>query len=162
MSIVVDRFRPATTQAKQVVVPSGFVLYKSAGGGFQFARPRTWVNVGETPTSILYCSPGKPPLVGVRKWTPLTSDLSAALLQEEQKAKLKDFKRITSDSVPGQQAAALEYTFTDKKMGPLHGLDRVIVTPTGTFLVQWRTLPKEWTQHLPYLGIVTRSVSATK
>jgi hypothetical protein len=53
-------------------------------------------------------------------------------LQEEQKAKLKDFKRITSDSVPGQQAAALEYTFTDKKMGPLHGLDRVIVTPTGT------------------------------
>ena len=162
MGVVVDRFRPATTQAKQVLVPSGFLLYKSAGGGFQFARPAKWVNIGETATSIVYCSPGKPPVVGVRKWAPPTADISAALLQEAQKAKLDKFKRITIDSVPGQQAAALEYTFTDKKMGPLHGLDRAVVTPTGTFLVQWRTPIKEWTQNLSYLGIVTRSVTATK
>jgi serine/threonine protein kinase len=160
MSIVVDRFRPATTQAKQVTVPSGFVLYKSAGGGFQFARPAKWVNVGETATSIAYCSPGKPPLVSVRKWAPSTADLSAALAQEAQK--LKDYKQIAVDSVPGGQAATLEYTFTDKKMGLLHAVDRAYVTPSGTFLLQWRTLPKEWTQHLAYLGVVTRSVSPTK
>jgi len=160
MGVVVDGFRPATTQAKQVAVPSGFVLYKSAGGGFQFNRPAKWVNVGETATSIAYCSPGKPPLVAVRKWNPSTSDLSVALVQEAQK--LKNFKRITVDNVPGEQAAALEYTFTDPKMGQLHALDRAVVTPTGTFLLQWRTLPKEWTQHLAYLGVVTSSLSARK
>jgi hypothetical protein len=49
-------------------------------------------------------------------------------------------------------------------MGPLHGLDRVIVTPSGAFVIQWRTPIKEWTQNLAKLGVVTSSftVAATK
>jgi hypothetical protein len=163
MGTVVDGFRPATTQAKQVVVPAGFVSYKSPSG-FQVARPATWVKIGETPTSVVYCSPGKPPVVTVRKWTPSNPDLSAALAHEEQIAKLPKYKRISMESMPGQQGAAWEYTFTDPKMGQLHGLDRVFVTPSGTFLIQWRTPIKEWTQNLSKLGVVTSSftVAATK
>jgi len=160
MSVVVDRFRPATTQAKHVVVPAGFGMYKSAGGGFQFARPLTWVKIQENATSVVFCSPGKPPAVGVRKWAPSNVDLSAALAHEEQIAKLPKYKRITIDSSPGQQVAAWEYTFTDPKMGQLHGLERAFVTPGGTFLLQWRTPINEWTQNLAKLGVVTSSLSA--
>jgi hypothetical protein len=163
MGIVVDRFRPATTPAKQGVVPAGFVAYKSASG-FRILRPATWVKIGENATSVVFCSPGKPPVVGVRKWTPSSPDLATALAHEEQVAKLPKYKRIDMQSLPGQQGAAWEYTFTDSKMGPLHGLDRVIVTPSGAFVIQWRTPIKEWTQNLSKLGVVTSSftVAATK
>ena len=163
MAIVVDRFRPATTQAKVVVVPAGFVAYKSASG-FQIARPATWVKIGESATSVVYCSPGKPPVVGVRKWTPSNPDLSTALVHEEQTAKLPKYTRIDIESLPGQQGAAWEYTFTDPKAGQLHGLDRVFVTTSGTFIIQWRTPIREWTQNLSKLGVVTSSftVAATK
>jgi hypothetical protein len=100
----------------------------------------------------------------VHKWTPATVDLSAALAREKQLAKLPKYERIGIDSLPGQQGAAWEYTFTDPKFGPLHGLERAFVTPSGTFLLQWRTPVKEWAQYLPGLGVVTRSitVAATK
>jgi eukaryotic-like serine/threonine-protein kinase len=159
MTIVVDHFRPATTHAKPVAVPYGFVPYKSASG-FQFSRPLKWVKIEESATSVVFCSPGKPPVVGVHKWTPSNPDLSAAIVRQAQTAKLPKYKQIAVDSVPGQQAAALEYTFTDPKMGPLHGLDRAVVTPRGTFLVQWRTPINEWTQNLAKLGVVTSSLSA--
>jgi hypothetical protein len=158
MGIVVDRFHPAATPAPQVAVPAGFVPYKNASG-FKIAVPKGWSKIQETRTSVVFCNPGGPPLVGVRQWNPSsTVDMTQALTHEEQVAKLPRYKRISIDSVPGgQPGGAWEYTFTDPKMGQLHGLERAFVTPNGTFLLQWRTPVNEWTQNLSKLGVVTSS-----
>jgi hypothetical protein len=53
-----------------------------------------------------------------------------------------------------------EYTFTDPKMGRLHGLERAFVTASGAYLIQWRTPADKWAANLPKLGVVTSSFRA--
>jgi hypothetical protein len=42
-------------------------------------------------------------------------------------------------------------------MGRLHGLERAVVTATGTYLIQWRTPADEWRANLAKLGVATAS-----
>jgi hypothetical protein len=157
LGTVVNTFRPARRPAvSRSATPSGYVAYRSKSG-FRMAAPAKWGKVEETGTSVVFCAPGGPPLVGVRAWAPSNVDLAVALSHEEELAKLPSYRRISIETLPGQQGAVWEYTFTDPRMGRLHGLERAFITPTGAYLVQWRTPAKEWAANLPKLGIVTSS-----
>jgi serine/threonine protein kinase len=153
--IVLDTFRGVVTRVT-AAVPAGFVPYKSASG-FQMAAPAKWGKIQETRTSVVFCAAGGPPLVGVRAWAPSNVDLAIALRHEEELAKLPGYKRIDLSVLSGQDGAVWEYTFTDPKMGRLHGLERAYLTPSGAYLVQWRTPIDEWTANLAKLGTVTAS-----
>jgi serine/threonine protein kinase len=159
-AVVLNTFRTAASQVARTGTPSGFVSYQSKSG-FSVAAPAKWTKIAETRTSVLFCAPGGPPLIGVRAWAPANVDLSVALSREEVLAKLPRYHRVSIEALPGQLGAVWEYTFTDPKMGPLHGLERAFVTPTGTYLIQWRTPAREWNANLPKLGVVTSSFRAT-
>ena len=160
LGTVVNTFRPAAAAVSQKAIPSGYVAYRSKTGGFQMAAPAKWGKIEETATSVVFCAPGGPPLVGVRAWAPSNVDLAVALSHEAQLAKLPGYRQISLDTLSGQQGAMWEYTFTDPKMGRLHGLERAFLTPTGGYLVQWRTPANEWAANLPKLGVVTSSFRA--
>ncbi|MEV6490819.1 serine/threonine-protein kinase [Actinoplanes sp. NPDC051633] len=162
LNVVVNSFRPAPPPAavNQTVTPSGFVAYQSGTGGFQLAAPAKWAKVKETATSVVFCAPGGPPLVGVRTWAPSNENLAVALTREAALAKLPGYREISVENLPGGQGAVWEYTFTDPKMGRLHGLERAFVTPTGGYLVQWRTPADKWAANLPKLGVIASSFRA--
>ena len=162
LDIVVGSFRPAgqPDAASRSTPPSGFVAYRSRNGGFRIVAPAKWGKVEETATSVVFCAPGGPPLVGVRAWESSTIDLAVALSHEAELKKLPGYRKISIEIIPGQQGAAWEYTFTDPKMGRLHGLDRAFLTPAGGHLVQWRTPADAWTANLPKLGVITGSFQA--
>ncbi len=136
------------------MLPTGYVWYTSRSG-FRVAAPRGWGKIQEDRVSVTFCAPGKPPLLGAKLWTPADPDLAKALQREEERAKLGNYKRLSMEVLPGQQGAVVEYTFTDPKMGRMHGLDRVFVASGRTYLVQWRTLADEWTANLGKLGVAT-------
>jgi hypothetical protein len=161
-AVVLDTFRtPApSTAGGGIIRPRGFVSYRSKSG-FTVATPAKWTKIKETGTSVLFCAPGGPPLVGIRAWTPSDVDMVKALTHEEQLAKLPRYHRISMVAVTGQQGAVWEYTFTDPQMGRLHGLERAFVTPTGAYLIQWRTPADEWKANLPKLGVVASSFRPT-
>ena len=159
--LVLDSFRgvaaPATSTS---AVPAGFVRYRSASG-FQMVAPVKWGKIEETRTSVVFCAPGGPPVVGMRAWAPSNVDLSVALQREEQLAKLPGYQRLDLTVLSGQQGAVWEYTFTDPKFGRLHGLERAFLAPSGgAYLLQWRTPIDKWTANLPKLGVVTTSFHA--
>ena len=156
LGIVTDTFRPAE-QAAAVsrATPAGFVSYQHKSGGFRMAAPAKWTRLEETDKHVLFCAPGGPPLVAVRTWAPSSTDLIVALRDEERRAKLPGYQQVSMETVAGDKGAVWEYTFTDPKMGRLHGLERAFVTPTGTYLVQWRTPADKWAANLPKLGVVT-------
>ena len=162
LGIVVNTFRPAVkpAAANQNATPSGYVAYRHKTGGFQMAAPAKWGKIEETATSVVFCAPGGPPLVGVRAWAPSNVDLAVAFSHESERAKLPGYRLVSLDTLSGQQGAIWEYTFTDPKMGRLHGLERAFLTPTGAYLVQWRTPANEWAANLPKLGVVTNSFRA--
>ncbi len=163
LGVVVDTFRPGPplAAASQNATPSGYVGYQSKTGGFWMAAPAKWGRVDETGTSVLFCAPGGPPLVGVRAWAPSNVDPAVALAREETLAKLPDYRRVSLEKLPDQQGAVWEYTFTDRKMGRMHGLERAFITPAGAYLVQWRTPADEWAANLPKLGVVTSTFRTT-
>jgi hypothetical protein len=155
LAVIVNTFRPAAPSAAAPrAVPAGFVAYRSASG-FHTLAPAKWGKIEEDRTHVLFCAPGGPPLVGVRAWTPSSVDLAAAMAREEERADLPRYRRISMETLPGQLGAIWEYTFTDPQMGQLRGVDRAFVTPTGAFIVQWRTPVDEWTENLPKLGVIT-------
>jgi hypothetical protein len=161
LSTVISTFRPAQQPASvSQDVPSGFVAYQSRAGGFRLAAPAKWTKVEETATSVVFCAPGGPPLIAARAWAPSNVDLAVALSREAELAKLPGYRKVSLENLPGGQGAVWEYTFTDPKMGRLHGLERAFLTPTGGYLIQWRTPAAEWTANLPKLGAVTSSFRA--
>jgi serine/threonine protein kinase len=162
LDIVVSSFRPARQPAyvNQRTTPSGFVAYQNKTGGFRIAAPAKWAKIEETATSVVFCAPGGPPLIGVLAWAPSTVNLAVALSHEAELAKLPGYRKISVEILPGQQGAVWEYTFTDPKMGRLHGLDRAFLTPTGGHLVQWRTPAGAWVANLPKLGVIASSFQA--
>jgi hypothetical protein len=87
-------------------------------------------------------------------------DLAVALAREADLAKLPGYRKISVEILPTGQGAVWEYTFTDPKMGRLHGVDRAFLTPTGSYLVQWRTPSDKWAANLPKLGTITNSFQA--
>ena len=162
LDVVVNSFRPAPQRGAvdRTVTPAGFVAYQSMIGDFEFAAPAKWAKVEETATSVVFCAPGGPPLVGVRPWTPSNGDLAVALSREAKRAKLPGYREISVENLPDGQGAVWEYTFTDPKMGRLHGLERAFLTPTGGYLVQWRTPADDWAANLPKLGVIASSFRA--
>jgi hypothetical protein len=155
LAVITDTFRPAApATAAARAVPAGFVAYRSASG-FHTLAPAKWGKIEEDRTHVVFCAPGGPPLVAVRAWRPSNVDLSVAMAREEDRANLPQYRRISMETLPGQLGAVWEYTFTDPKMGQLRGVDRAFVTPSGAFIVQWRTPVDEWTENLPKLGVVT-------
>ena len=158
LDVVLGTFRAAAPVAAVPAdaLPRGYSWYKSKSG-FQMAAPAKWTKLEETPTSVLYCAPGGPPLVAVRAWAPYNVDLMVALSREEELGNLPRYKRVSLELLPGQQGAVWEYTFTDPRMGPLHGLERVFLTSNGAYLVQWRTPAAKWAANLGQLGMVTSS-----
>ncbi|MFL6111509.1 MAG: hypothetical protein ACJ786_09175, partial [Catenulispora sp.] len=159
-AVVLDTFHSSASPAKGSGTPSGFVSYRSRSG-FSVVAPAKWGNIDETPTSVVFCAPGGPPLLGVRAWAPSNVDLAVALSREEELAKLPHYHRISIEAVPGQRDAVWEYTFTDPKFGRLHGLERAFVTPSGAYLIQWRTPADKWPANLAKLGVVTSSFGVT-
>ncbi len=162
LGVVLSTFRPATQPpaVSRNAVPAGFIAYQNKTGGFAMAAPAKWAKIEESATSVVFCAPGGPPVVGVRAWAPSNVDPAVALLREATLAKLPGYRQISLETLPGQQGAVWEYTFTDPKMGRLHGLERAFLTPTGGYLLQWRTPADEWAANLPELGAVTRSFRA--
>jgi len=160
--VIADTFRGALGPVgAQNAIPAGFVRYRSASG-FQVAAPAKWTKIEETRTSVLYCAPGGPPLLGVRAWAPANTDLAAALVREEEVAKLPGYRRINMAVLPDRRGAVWEYTFTDPKMGRLHGLERAFLTSNNrAYLVQWRTPLDKWNDNLGKLGVVTSSFHVT-
>ncbi len=157
LGVVLESFRPAPqpVTVSQTATPSGYVAYQSKAGGFRMAAPAKWGKIQETGTSVLFCAPGGPPLVGARAWAPSNVDPAVALAREETLAQLPGYRRVSLERLPGEQGAVWEYTFTDPKAGRLHGLERAFITPTGAYLVQWRTPADKWAANLPKLGVVT-------
>jgi serine/threonine protein kinase len=162
LGIVVSSFRPARQppSANRRATPSGFVAYQNKAGGFRITAPVKWAKVEETATSVVFCAPGGPPLVGVLAWASSTVDLAVALSREAELAKLPGYRKISVEMLPDKQGAVWEYTFTDPKMGRLHGLDRAFLTPSGGYLIQWRTPADDWAANLPKLGVVASSFRA--
>jgi hypothetical protein len=162
LRVILDTFRTAAPRsiASLTRTPSGFVAYRSPSG-FQMVAPAKWGKIAESRTSVVFCAPGGPPLVGVRAWTPSDANLSAALAHEEQVAKLPHYRRISLEQLPDAQGAIWEYTFTDPKMGRLHGLERAFMTSKGAYLVQWRTPIDKWADNLPTLGAITTTFRTT-
>jgi eukaryotic-like serine/threonine-protein kinase len=151
----------AATAVDPNALPAGFEWW-SAKNGFRAAVPSGWEKIQEGPTSVLFCAPGGPPLVGIREWTPGSGSLVAALSGEEARAALgPTYRRIQIVTVrPEQQRAGAlwEYTFTDPKMGPLHGFERAVVVSGHNYLIQFRTPADKWQQNLFILDIVTTSI----
>jgi serine/threonine protein kinase len=153
--------RPATgaaaaagSAATGAVLPVGFGWY-TGGNGFRLAYPRTYGKIQEDRTSVTYCAPGGPPLVGVRGWSPSDPDLSLAVAREESAADLDGYHRVRVTVSPDGDLAVWEYTFTDAKAGRLHGQDRFILTPGGGYVIQFRTPAGKWEQNRHTLGVIT-------
>jgi hypothetical protein len=145
-----------TTAAATFVLPVGFDRYTSRSG-FSLAHPGPWVKIQEDRSSVTFCAPGGPPVVSVRAWNPSDPDLSLAMAREESAAALPSYQRIRMTVSPERVGAVWEYTFTDPKMGRLHGLDRAVLAPGGTYMIQWRTPAAKWTENLAKLDVVTQS-----
>jgi hypothetical protein len=157
-AVVAGSFRPAPPVAvARQGIPSGFVAYQHRSGGFRMAAPAKWAKVEETATGVVFCAPGGPPLVGVHPWAATRVDLAVALTHEAELAKLPGYRKISVEVLPSGQGAVWEYTFTDPKMGRLHGVERAFLTPTGSYLIQWRTPADKWAANLPKLGTITNS-----
>jgi eukaryotic-like serine/threonine-protein kinase len=153
--VVASTFQPAPPATATRAVPVGYSAYQSRAGAFHVISPAKWAKIEESPTSVVFCAPGGPPVVGVRRWTPSNADLAVALRAEEAKLdNMPRYRRISIETLPGQQGAIWEYTFTDPQMGRLHGVDRAFVTPNGAYIVQWRTPADKWSSNLPKLGTI--------
>jgi hypothetical protein len=156
LSVVTNSFRP-TTAPKSTALPARFTLFTSQSG-FRVAVPVGWTKLpGETRSSVAFCAPGGPPLLGVREWSPSDSDLFVALANEESRARrsMPNYRRTSMQVLPQQNGAVWEYTFTDPKMGRLRGLERAFVVDDRAYLIQWRTPAAKWAENLPNLGVVT-------
>jgi hypothetical protein len=116
------------------------------------------VKVQEDSASVTFCAPGGPPVVAIRAWNPSDPDLAVALAREESMAKLRNYRRIGIQVLPGGQGGAWEYTFTDPTMGRLHGLDRVFVMAGRTYLLELRTPADRWTENLDNLAVIAGSL----
>jgi serine/threonine protein kinase len=133
----------SASPAPLAVLPAGFKWYDSRSG-FHLPWPATWTKIQESRTSVTLCAPGGPPVVAVREWIPSDPDLGAAMRREETAAALPLYKRLRMEVAPQQDRAEWEYTFTDPKMGALHGLDRAVVLGGRSYLIQWRTPAARW------------------
>jgi hypothetical protein len=156
LNVVTNSLRPITAP-KSTALPARFTRFTSQSG-FQVAVPVGWTKLpGETRSSVVFCAPGGPPLLGVREWNPSNSDLFVALANEESRARssMPNYRRISMEVLPQQNAGGWEYTFTDPKMGRLHGVDRAFVVGDRAYLIQWRTPATKWAENLPNLGVVT-------
>ena len=151
----------AATPVDPNALPAGFAWW-SAQSGFRVGVPSGWGKIQEGPTSVLFCAPGGPPLVGIREWTPASTNLVAALSGEEARAALGPaYRRIQMVAVRQEEhntGALWEYTFTDPKMGPLHGIERAVVVAGHNYLVQFRTPADKWQQNLFILDTVTTTI----
>ena len=80
---------------------------------------------------------------------------------EEARAALgPTYRRIQMSAVRQDEhmGAVWEYTFTDSKMGPLHGIERGVVVSGHSYLIQFRTPPEKWQQSLFVLDVVTATI----
>jgi eukaryotic-like serine/threonine-protein kinase len=155
LSVVTNSFRP-TRAPRSTALPAGFTWFTSQSG-FRVATPSRWTKVEEKPASVVFCAPGGPPLLGVREWNPSDSDLFIALANEESRVRrnMPNYRRVSIEVLPQQNAGVWEYTFTDPKMGRLHGLERAFIVSGRAYLIQWRTPVEKWTDNLANLGVVT-------
>jgi hypothetical protein len=124
--------------------------------------PTGWTKLpGETRSSVQFCYPGGPPLLGVREWQPADPDLSLALAGEESAAALRNYERLRMEVLPEQDGGQWEYRFTDPKMGAMRGLDRVVVASGRMYIIQWQAPAKDWGRHLGTMNVVTNSFRPT-
>ena len=137
---------PAPSATAAVTVPAGFKRYVSKSGFSVMLPP--WTKIDESRSSVTLCAPGGPPLVTVREWGRSDPDLGFAMAREETAADLRDYRRIRLEVAPGQDWAEWEYTFTDPKMGALHGVDHAVVRDGRAYLIQFRTPADKWARHL--------------
>jgi hypothetical protein len=156
LSVVTQSFQPPATGTAPATLPAGFSSY-AGPSGFRVAHPTTWRKIQENSASVTFCAPGGPPVVAVRVWNPSDPDLATAFAHEESVAKLDNYRRIGIQVLPGQQGGAWEYTFTDPKMGRLHGLDRAFIVAGRTYLVELRTPADRWRENLDTLAVVMGS-----
>jgi serine/threonine protein kinase len=158
LGVVTQSFRPPPAAGLAPgTLPAGFSSYTSKSG-FRVAHPTRWVKVQEDSASVTFCAPGGPPVVAIRAWNPSDPDLAVALAREESMAKLRNYRRIGIQVLPGGQGGAWEYTFTDPTMGRQHGLDRVFVMAGRTYLLELRTPADRWTENLDNLAVIAGSL----
>jgi hypothetical protein len=111
----------------------------------------------EAPEAMLFRAPDDSRTLRVSTWRQAGPDLAAALTDEEEKAQLPGYRRISVKPLPEGRGAEWEYTF-DGPAGRMHGLDRAVVTRGGTYRVQWRTPLDEWQANLATLTVITQSL----
>ena len=133
------------TPSVPATLPTGYSWYTSKSG-FKLPWPAKWTKVAGDRSSVTLCAPGGPPLVGARDWTPSDPDLRMALIREETAAALPTYERLRIEVSAQGDRAEWEYTFTDPKMGRLHGLERAVVAGGRSYLLQFRAPAEKWTQ----------------
>ncbi len=145
---------PSVVAAGPVTLPAKFTWWDDKKTGFRVAYPTGWDHQPER-QGMFFCAPGGPPTLRVLDWGRPNQDLQAALAREEARAKMAGYHRMRLE--PSGQGAVWEYTFTDPKAGPLHGLDQAFVMKGRTYLIQWRTPPAKWQANLNNLEIIAGS-----
>jgi hypothetical protein len=136
---------PSASPAAAFVRPADYRWWVDRND-FRFAHPDDYVRLADKDWQVFFCAPGGPPTIRVRVLKGTGTDPAAALAREEGAADLPGYRRISIGAVPqaADQAAVWEYTFTDQKAGPLHGIERAFVLGGRTYLLQWRTPAKRW------------------
>jgi predicted Ser/Thr protein kinase len=147
---------PTAGEPDPKALPAGWNWYQHQSG-FRVTVPVGWTIVQQSETTIAFCAPGGPPVVMVGEWNAPDPAPLTALQRAEQAANLPGYRRIRIDPVADQMAAEWEYTFSDPKMGALHGVDRGVVVNGRRYLIQWRTAASDWQRQLPSFGLITKS-----
>jgi serine/threonine protein kinase len=136
-------------------IPPGFTWWVDRSG-FRVAVPRAWLNSRDADAVLFSAPAGQPTLrIGVR--APGASDPVTALVDAERANRLAAYRRIRIEALPRSSDAVWEYTFTDPRAGPVHGLERLVALGGSSYVIAWHTPTAAWASHLEDLAVVLES-----
>jgi len=143
-------------EADPEALPAGFTWWRDQSG-FRVAFPAGWEKLREGPEAMLFCEPGGAKTLRVRAWDGTAHDPVAYLAEQETQAKLAGYNRMRMAPMADHPGAEWEYTYTDPKLGKLHGLERAFFVMGRAYLIQWRIPPNGWQDNLGGFGVITNS-----
>jgi hypothetical protein len=150
----VAAFRPAAPTP--LALPSDFRWW-SDPAGFRVAVPSGWQHSRDAAGGLTFSAPAGRPSLRISTWAAPPNNVAAALIAAEHNVRLPSYRRIRIEALPEPPNAVWEYTFQDRRDGPMRGLQRVVPAGDRTYVIEWRAPRTAWAAELQKLSVVLDS-----
>jgi hypothetical protein len=135
--------------------PDGHTWWDSPEG-YRVAVPSGWRR-DEVPGGLAFRSDRSRTLLGITALPEPPSDVVAELEIAEMETHLPGYHRLRLEALPSPLAAIWEYTFQDPDGTAMRSLRRITNIGGRSYVLEWQSTRKAWTDQLPGFTVVLAS-----